>query len=281
MNAEGVKEEDYEYSIASQLAYNHYYNNLNNGKTQELLNNYMEGYKIDTQLSNDMGIVIERPDGTGIVAYRGTDPTNIYDLTADALIALGYNKEQGIAIPGSRFDRAETLYKSANEKYPFVSLTGHSLGGSLADYVGRKFGENAVVFNPGVSPVEITGEAKPKSLTRIYTTDTFDLVSQISNLYGDEVEHLIVKQTDPRSSFLGSHSLANFLPSQSMLPLGLSETIIAPPVNPLLPQKERNKINDEMIEQYKQSLCLTSPQEYAFCKKPKPKIKKIDLKRKE
>ena len=234
----------------------------------------MEGYTIDTQLSNDMGIVIERPDGTGIVAYRGTDPTNIYDLTADALIALGYNKEQGIAIPGSRFDRAETLYKSANEKYPFVSLTGHSLGGSLADAVGRKFGENAVVFNPGVSPVEITGEAKPKSLTRIYTTDTFDLVSQISNLYGDEVEHLIVKQTDPRSSFLGSHSLANFLPSQSMLPLGLSETIIAPPVNPLLPAKERNRIQDQQLQDYKESLCLTSPQEFAFCKKPTIKLKK-------
>ena len=274
MNAEGVKEEDYKYSIASQLAYNHYYNNLNNGKTQELLNNYMEGYTIDTQLSNDMGIVVQRPDGTAIVAYRGTDPTNIYDLTADALIALGYNKEEGRAIPGSRFDRAEKLYQAANEKYPFVSLSGHSLGGTLADAVGRKFGENAVVFNPGVSPVEITGEAKPKSLTRIYTTDTFDLVSQISNLYGDEVEHLIVKQTDPRSSFLGSHSLANFLPSQSMLPLGLSETIIAPPVNPLLPAKERNRIQDQQLQDYKESLCLTSPQEFAFCKKPTIKLKK-------
>jgi hypothetical protein len=261
MNAEGVKEEDYEYSIASQLAYNHYYNNLNNGKTQELLNNYMEGYTIDTQLSNDMGIVVKRPDGTAIVAYRGTDPTNIYDLTADALIALGYNKEQGIAIPGSRFDRAEQLYKSANEKYPFVSLTGHSLGGTLSDYVGRKYGENAVVFNPGVSPVEITAERKPKSLTRIYTTDTFDLVSQISNLYGDEVEHLIVKQTDPTRSFLRiAFSLANFLPNQSMLPLGLKETIIpnVPVVNPLLPAKERNKIQDQQLQAYKESLCLTS-----------------------
>jgi hypothetical protein len=269
MNAEGVKEEDYEYSVASELAYNHYYNNLNNEKTQELLNNYMEGYTIDQQLSNDMGIVIERPDGTAIVSYRGTDPSNPFDITADALIALGYNKEEGRAIPGSRFDRAEQLYKSANEKYPFVDLTGHSLGGSLADYIGRKFGENATIFNPGVSPVEITAEGKPKSLTRIYTTKTFDLVSQISNLYGDEVEHFIIPQTDPRSSFLGSHNLSNFLPPQSMLPLGLRETIIAPPVQPLLPQKERNRIQDQQLEQYKQSLCLTSPNEYAFCKKPK------------
>jgi hypothetical protein len=247
---------------------------LNNEKTQELLDNYMEGYTIDQQLSNDMGIVVQRPDGTAIVAYRGTDPTNIYDLTSDALIALGYNKEEGRAISGSRFDRAEQLYKAANDKYPFVDTTGHSLGGSLADYIGRKFGENAVVFNPGVSPVEITAERKPKSLTRIYTTDTFDLVSQISNLYGDEVEHLIVKQTDPRSSFLGSHNITNFLPNQSMLPLGLNETIIAPPVQPLLPQKERNRIRDAQIEQYQQSLCLTSPQEFAFCKKPTIKLKK-------
>ena len=276
MNAEGVKEEDYEYSVASELAYNHYYNNLNNEKTQELLDNYMEGYNVDTQLSNDMGVVIERPDGTAIVAYRGTDPSNPFDLMADALIALGYNKEEGRAISGSRFDRAEQLYQSANEKYPHTSLSGHSLGASLADYVGRKYGENAVIFNPGVSPVEITAERKPKSLTRIYTTDTFDLVSQISNLYGDEVEHLIVKQTDPTRSFLGSHNLSNFLPPQSILPLGIQQTIIpnVPVVNPLLPQKERNRINDEMIEQYKQSLCLTSPDEYAFCKKPKIKITK-------
>ncbi len=37
MNAEGVKEEDYEYSVASELAYNHYYNNLNNEKTQRII----------------------------------------------------------------------------------------------------------------------------------------------------------------------------------------------------------------------------------------------------
>ena len=56
-----------------------------------------------------------------------------------------------------------------------------------------------------------------------------------------------------------------------MLPLGISETIIAPVVNPLLPAKERNKIQDQQLEQYKQSLCLTNPDEYNFCKKPKIK----------
>ena len=66
-------------------------------------------------MSNDIGVVLERPDGTGIIAYRGTDPTNPYDLTADALILLGYNKEEGKSIPGSRFDNAENLYKSASK----------------------------------------------------------------------------------------------------------------------------------------------------------------------
>jgi hypothetical protein len=267
-----VRDEDYEYSIASQVAYDHYYNNQNTEKTQEVLNHYIEGYKIDEELSNDIGVVLERPDGTGILAYRGTDPTNPYDLTADALILLGYNKTEGKSIPGSRFDNAETLYKSASEKYPFVDITGHSLGGTLADYIGRKYDENATVFNPGVSPVEVTEERKPKTLTRIYTTDTFDLVSQMSNLYGDEVEHIIVKQSDPRTSFLGSHNLTNFLPSYNVLPLGSFETII-PQAPPLLSQKERNKLNDEILEQYQQSICLASSYEYAFCKKPK--LKKI------
>jgi len=277
MTEPAVREEDYEYSIASQVAYDHYYNNQNTEKTQEILDHYIDGYKIDEELSNDIGVVLERPDGTAIVAYRGTDPTNPYDLTADALILLGYNKEEGKSIPGSRFDNAENLYKSASEKYPFVDITGHSLGATTGDYIGRKYGENAIIFNPGVSPVEVTEERKPKTLTRIYTTDTFDLVSEMSNLYGDEVEHIIVKQTDPRSSFLGSHNLTNFLPSYNVLPLGSVETIVAPePPQPLLSQKERNKLNDEMLQQYQQSLCLTLPDEYAFCKKPK--LKKITKK---
>jgi hypothetical protein len=98
MTEPSVRDEDYEYSIASQVAYDHYYNNQNTEKTQEILDHYIEGYKVDEELSNDIGVVLERPDGTGIIAYRGTDPTNPYDLTADALILLGYNKEEGKAI---------------------------------------------------------------------------------------------------------------------------------------------------------------------------------------
>lgn len=248
-----MEESDYEYSIASELAYRHYYNNQNAEQTQHLLDTYMDGYKLDRDLSNDVGVVIERPDTSAIIAYRGTDPKNAYDVTADALIALGYNKEEGVAIPGSRFDRAEQMYKRTSEQYPHVDLTGHSLGGTLGDYIGRKYGENATVFSMGVSPVESFTSEKPKSLTRLYTTDGTDLVSLSSRFYGDEIEHKVVPLRE--GGLLGSHSIVNFLPPQSMLPLYGNATVIAPEHTPDIP-----KDTFEYVQQYvKKNHCIENP----------------------
>jgi alpha-beta hydrolase superfamily lysophospholipase len=64
-------------------------------------------------------------DGVALVAYKGTDPTNLVDLDADAAIALGTQRYN------PQFRNAITIAHRANEKYGSVYTTGHSLGGII------------------------------------------------------------------------------------------------------------------------------------------------------
>jgi hypothetical protein len=56
-----MENEDYQFSIASALAYDYYYSNMDNDKTQEALSHYMPGFELDTELSTMNHIVIKRP----------------------------------------------------------------------------------------------------------------------------------------------------------------------------------------------------------------------------
>ena len=255
-----MDQSDFEYSVASQLAYDHYYNEQNVNQTTELLNNYLEGYSFDSELSNDIAVTIIRPDGSAIVAFRGTDPSSAYDLTADALIAFGVQRESGTAIPGSRFERAENLYKSANDKYTNVDLSGHSLGGTLAHYIGSKYGENFVTFNQGASPVELTETSRTKQPGKMYFVETMDLLStSAQQTYGNQVEIRTVPQSVPRSQMLGSHSLQNFLPRQADLPLGPQVTIRPTlPITNSMRVKELLRVSNEIKPE--NNICEVSPE---------------------
>jgi len=269
-----MDQSDFEYSVASELAYNHYYNDQNVDQTTELLNNYLEGYNLDPELSNDIAVTIVRPDNSAIIAYRGTDPSSGYDLTADALIAFGIQRESGTAIPGSRFERAENLYKSASEKYTNVDLSGHSLGGAIAHYIGAKYGENFVTFNQGASPIELTETSTTKQPGRMYFTDTMDLLStSAEQSYGNQVEIRTVPQSVPKSQMLGSHSLQNFLPRQADLPLGPRVTF-----RPILPVtnsvrvKELLRVSTDIKTE--NNICQESPDNFPeICaRKLRPRI---------
>ena len=74
-----------------------------------------------------------------VIAYRGTQPGGLQDLWADLL--LGYGKMT------SQFTSALKLYDRYADKRNQISLTGHSLGGGLANYVSVVRGVSAYTFN--------------------------------------------------------------------------------------------------------------------------------------
>jgi hypothetical protein len=260
---DSMPQEDMPYSVASQISYDYYDNGNDAQKTQEILDTYLEGYTLDSQLSYNDAVTIVRPDGSAILAYRGTRPTNPIDLVVDAGIVLGSGRS---AIPAPSFIQAQHQYSLVKSKYDNVDITGHSRGGTWANYIARNNGEKAVVFNPGESPIgfNFMGENR----TRVYRTDSFDLVSISTHAYKDYDDIRIIPQTDSRSSFLGSHNLTNFLPSLDMLPLSKEQSIF---ISPTILKKEENR-EEQIIKKNIEDVCQTDP--YLFPERCLPKLKK-------
>tara|TARA_R100000951_G_scaffold8584_2_gene7808 strand:+ start:50 stop:871 length:822 start_codon:yes stop_codon:yes gene_type:complete len=273
-----MEEQDYEYSIASALAYDYYYNNMDADKTQEGLSHYMPGYELDDEQSTLNHIVIKRPDESAILAYRGTDPTNPNDLFADAIILGGAHRD-AIDLRDTRFNLAEQYYLDAKVKYTNVDLTGHSLGGAMADVIGTKYNERSTVFNPGASPLEFLNKNYPQSTSKVYKTNTLDLLSMSSRGYANPIE---VPQTETGSIPLlniKSHDIKNFLPEYNMLPLNFdgAPDIIIPSRIPIATTKEENdRVSfDSRTEQ--QILCDLQPELAPSSCKPKLNFKKKRL----
>jgi hypothetical protein len=148
-----MDDEAYEHAVVADAAYKFY--GKGEEEAQERLDTFLEGYTIDPDSSDDHAVTVLRPDGKAMIGFRGTDPTNIYDLAADALVASGYHRERNTIIPFTRFQRASDFYDVVSKKYDIKSVTGHSLGGSLADFISRNKDVDAYTFNAGESPFEL------------------------------------------------------------------------------------------------------------------------------
>ena len=194
--------EDYQYSIASHIAYEYYNNNFEPVTTQDELDSMIEGYTLDENLSSDIGVTIEKPDG---------------DINADVQLATGIDR---ILPLQTRLSRSQDLYNSVKDQYGMVDLTGHSLGGYLGEYIGRQNNEQSVVFNIGVSPLTSSILPPVQDYTPIvYETDNIDLISHSINnpFYASQVSIRNITQTEELGDYLGSHSLASFLPTERVI----------------------------------------------------------------
>ena len=259
-------QEDMEYSIASQLSYQYYDNNNDAEQIQRALDTYLDGYTFDPEYSTNNASTFIRPDGTAIIAYRGTRPTNFDDINTDAAILAGQHRSND---PHPRFVEAVNHYNYVKAKYDNVDLTGHSLGGTLADYVGRMHDERSVVFNPGETPFSLSVIPASESKTRIYRTNTFDIVSFANSMYPHAQNIRVVPQTVSSSDLFGSHSLVNFLPSLDMLPLSREPDVIIPDFTPIPTQTQKKEAKQD--ERFVSNICLEEPF-LLECQKLRPKL---------
>ena len=131
-----------EHAILSAAAYN----------PSKFRDRYMAlGYTIDPDLSQKSRTVFYNPSSKkAVIAYKGMTPS-INPIHSDIAADIGI----AAAIPNylnGRFRGAVQVYNQTKKKYgkSNVEVTGHSLGGSQAMYIGRRYGVKGTAFEPGV-----------------------------------------------------------------------------------------------------------------------------------
>ena len=132
-----------------------------------------------------------------IMSFRGTDNKNLLgmryeDLMTDYQLAIGRLRST------DRFQEAVEMLEKVMKKYGKnkISLSGHSLGGAIADYLSYTYKIPAFIYNTGSSPLSVINNPIPKR----YTTENFDILSFIDKLYNKSI-----------IASKGGHSLKDFI----------------------------------------------------------------------
>ena len=150
ISGEGFSDLDDETSTFAKLAESAY--TPEKDRMEFLKSKDVDGYDQDDDLS-DAEHAVYTKDGKVIISYRGTVPSNVNDLKADARILLGELKN------GPRYQRSLKAYEDAKKKYPDkeINLTGASLGARLANDIAIENKVKSHAFNIGSAPVDIKG----------------------------------------------------------------------------------------------------------------------------
>jgi hypothetical protein len=89
-------------------------------------------------------------NGEVAVVFRGTDPWSGEDLYTDVQLAIGNIRDT------SYYQSAREFVQEIQSSFPDkkITLTGHSLGGTIAAELGEALDLPSVSFNPGSSPFQ-------------------------------------------------------------------------------------------------------------------------------
>lgn len=145
-----------------------------------------------------------------IIAFRGTDKTNVQHLNMDSYILFNTMREN------KYFKMAEILLLRVALKYPKhkIELTGYSLGGAISLYLLDNHDDivsRCVIFNPGISIIPYGNDVLKRYASNNKALFIIKLGDPISNgiiKYGPK--HMIcLKKEDKRVEEL--HSIYNFL----------------------------------------------------------------------
>jgi hypothetical protein len=176
----------------------------------------VKGFSIIDDLTTDDRVVYKH-DKTGhvVIAFRGTNPHdwgNIHnwyhsegfrDVTSDVFLAGGM---QSLS---HRFFLAEDVTEQAIERYgkENISVTGHSLGGSQAMHVSRKYGIHAEAYNPHID-WENAYTHTPYYHVNLHVNES-DPVPILAKYI--EVKNLDVRYNPKAGWGLPQHGIENFL----------------------------------------------------------------------
>jgi len=204
-----------EYAILSKAAYLGGEADASRVKKQLAKQGLANTYDYVPSLSNgNHSTFFNRKTNKAVIAYRGTDLSNIKDLFTDAAIFFGVERMT------PRFADALDTAKAAQKQFGKrnVEVTGHSLGGSQALYVTSKTGIPSYAYNPGKTFERFDLLSRyddvrdffcPKcdkmnpSNTTIYTTG-LDPISLNSMRADADVNYIVPRQLDV-------HGIDNFI----------------------------------------------------------------------
>lgn len=107
------------------------------------------GYELDEKFNEfEYALYVNHTTKTWIIGYRGTEVTAVKDYISDLHIALGTQSWN------ERFEGSVKIYEDATKAYPDYHkvITGHSLWGTIAYFIAKRFNpDRCVGFNPGSS----------------------------------------------------------------------------------------------------------------------------------
>ena len=168
-----------------------------------------DGYEYVDDLSSKRQAVFYNKDlNQSFLAQRGTK-ADMQDLGQDFQIATGLFGENSLRPT----EGAKTINDIRN-RYKDVQITntGHSLGGSTANVLGKQFNMNTIAFNQG------SGITQPFKKLECYGNDPPSYCDKIQNyrIHGDPLSFLSRFNRDtttiqrPDISGLTKHSLSSF-----------------------------------------------------------------------
>jgi hypothetical protein len=168
-----------------------------NEKSQNTLSKF--GLKKDPELSNGNESVFVDPIKHKIL-YSIAGTHNLSDVMSDVWLAGGHLKDT------IRFKEADRILKEAKQKYKGydTTVTGHSLGGAIAQYVGGE-NDHIITYNKGVT----IGQPNRKNEVSLRTKG--DLVSILGSYNNgtNNIENHNPYSGNMVSDVLRAHNLSN------------------------------------------------------------------------